>query len=255
MQISETLLSLRNARGLSQEALAEALDVSRQAVSKWETGAALPDVDKIIQLSEFYGVTTDYILKNKSDDRTEASAHDAPPAADGQPGAGPSAPSGGAAAAVRSTEAAGVFVRVWPILCLAVSAAVALLFCILWFMRGLWFASTFAHAGFVAAAGTIASAFGAVLFELGAVAVPALRRRRAFFYSYAVWALALLPCCAVSGIIDSVFSNWLSWRLENAFGWAAESVVRMGCVYLLPLILYGGACTSLRESLLEEQTL
>ena len=41
MQISETLLALRTARGISQEALAEALDVSRQAVSKWETGVSL----------------------------------------------------------------------------------------------------------------------------------------------------------------------------------------------------------------------
>ena len=66
MNIPETLYRLRTARGMSQEALADALGVSRQAVSKWETGAAVPDVDKIVQLSDFYGVTTDEILKGEA---------------------------------------------------------------------------------------------------------------------------------------------------------------------------------------------
>lgn len=54
---------LRKEKGLSQEALAEALHVSRQAVSKWENGLAEPEVDKIILMSDFFGVTTDYLLK------------------------------------------------------------------------------------------------------------------------------------------------------------------------------------------------
>jgi len=63
MTFGEKLVQLRRARGLSQEALAEAVGVSRQAVSKWELGTAAPEVDKILALAEFYGVTTDYLLR------------------------------------------------------------------------------------------------------------------------------------------------------------------------------------------------
>ncbi|MBO4494340.1 MAG: helix-turn-helix transcriptional regulator [Clostridiales bacterium] len=63
MNISDRILSLRKAKGMSQEQLAEAVGVSRQAVSKWESEQAMPDMDKVVLLSEIFGVTTDYILK------------------------------------------------------------------------------------------------------------------------------------------------------------------------------------------------
>lgn len=63
MNIAERILELRKKAGISQEQLAEAVGVSRQAVSKWESGNALPDIDKIILLSDYFRVTTDYILK------------------------------------------------------------------------------------------------------------------------------------------------------------------------------------------------
>ena len=49
---------------LTQEQLAEALGVSRQAVSKWEAEQSVPDIDKIISICDYFGVTTDYILRN-----------------------------------------------------------------------------------------------------------------------------------------------------------------------------------------------
>ena len=64
MSISEKISFLRKEKNLSQEAFAEALGVSRQSVSKWESGAALPDTDKIIAMSELFGVSTDYLLKD-----------------------------------------------------------------------------------------------------------------------------------------------------------------------------------------------
>lgn len=64
MILSEKILMLRNQSGWSQEELAEQLKVSRQSVSKWEIGASIPDLDKIILLSEIFGVTTDYLLKD-----------------------------------------------------------------------------------------------------------------------------------------------------------------------------------------------
>lgn len=67
MNFSDKLISLRKKSGWSQEELAEKLDVSRQSVSKWEGGQSLPDISKIIALSQLFGVTTDYLLKEEAD--------------------------------------------------------------------------------------------------------------------------------------------------------------------------------------------
>ncbi len=67
MILSEKLLVLRTRAGLSQEELAEKLNVSRQSVSKWETNA-IPNIDKILDIAAFYGVSTDYLLKDDMED-------------------------------------------------------------------------------------------------------------------------------------------------------------------------------------------
>lgn len=66
MSFSEKLRSLRKERGLSQEQLAELLDVSRQSVSKWESGQTFPEIDKLIILSDVFKVTIDDLLKGQS---------------------------------------------------------------------------------------------------------------------------------------------------------------------------------------------
>lgn len=63
MTVGERIQQLRKAAGLSQEQLAEQLDVSRQSVSKWELNDAAPEISKIIALSELFGVSTDELLK------------------------------------------------------------------------------------------------------------------------------------------------------------------------------------------------
>lgn len=68
MSLAERILALRKARNLSQEELAEQIGVSRQAVGKWESGQSLPDLDKVIALSEFFGVSCDYLLKGFAPD-------------------------------------------------------------------------------------------------------------------------------------------------------------------------------------------
>lgn len=70
MNFGEKLQYLRKTKGLSQEQLAAQAAVSRQAVSKWELGAAMPDIGNILQISKLFGVTTDYLL----DDGIEAVA-------------------------------------------------------------------------------------------------------------------------------------------------------------------------------------
>ena len=63
MALSEKLYELRKKSGLSQEQLAEQLGVSRQAVSKWESGKAVPESDTLISISQYFNVTLDYLMK------------------------------------------------------------------------------------------------------------------------------------------------------------------------------------------------
>lgn len=65
--LQETIYTLRKKSGLSQEQLAEVLEVSRQSVSKWESGLSVPDMEKIVAMSKFFGVTTDYLLLGQGD--------------------------------------------------------------------------------------------------------------------------------------------------------------------------------------------
>ena len=69
MRLGEKIQVLRKQRDISQEQLAERLSVSRQAISKWETGESLPDVENILQLSNIFDVTTDYLLKTYYDEQ------------------------------------------------------------------------------------------------------------------------------------------------------------------------------------------
>ena len=67
MILADKLIELRKKNGWSQEELAEQLGVSRQSVSKWESGASIPDLDKILKLSALFGVSTDFLLKDSAE--------------------------------------------------------------------------------------------------------------------------------------------------------------------------------------------
>jgi transcriptional regulator with XRE-family HTH domain len=71
MPLSQKIQTLRKERNLTQEALADQLNVSRQALSKWELGVSTPEADKIVQLSEFFNVSTDYLLKETIKENTK----------------------------------------------------------------------------------------------------------------------------------------------------------------------------------------
>lgn len=65
MTVGERLLKLRKEKNMSQEELANVLDVSRQTVSKWETGESMPDFNKICPLCEYFGITSDELITGK----------------------------------------------------------------------------------------------------------------------------------------------------------------------------------------------
>ncbi len=67
MELKEKLVALRKEKGLTQLAVAEKLDVSRQAISRWESGITLPSTDNLKSLSALYGVPVDYLLNSDAE--------------------------------------------------------------------------------------------------------------------------------------------------------------------------------------------
>ena len=65
MSLAEKMTELRKKNGWSQEELAEQLDVSRQSISKWESAQSTPDMNRILKMSDIFGVSTDYLLKDE----------------------------------------------------------------------------------------------------------------------------------------------------------------------------------------------
>ena len=77
MILADKIIELRKKNGWSQEELAEKLGVSRQAVSKWEGAQSVPDIQRILEMSRLFGVSTDYLLKDDMDYGSEALAESA----------------------------------------------------------------------------------------------------------------------------------------------------------------------------------
>lgn len=71
MKFEKKLMALRKKRGMSQEELADQLGVSRQAVSRWELGATLPDAPNLLKLSDLFGVSVDYLLRDDYEEEQE----------------------------------------------------------------------------------------------------------------------------------------------------------------------------------------
>ena len=169
MPLSEKIAALRKRAGLSQEQLSEALGVSRQAVSKWESGGAMPELDKIVQLSRVLGVSTDALLLDELDCFSSI-----PPELTGSARPFPvSQGSGTGRAAAFGLMLAGLLCAV-----LGWREYQALLpVCI----------------------GLVLQIAGCVVYEALAAPIPAARCR---FYALAVWLLAPVPCAFA---VDAVF--------------------------------------------------
>ena len=78
MILADKIAELRKKNGWSQEELAGQLGVSRQSVSKWESVSSIPDLDKILKMSEIFSVSTDYLLKDSNEPEDEIFTHAAP---------------------------------------------------------------------------------------------------------------------------------------------------------------------------------
>ena len=68
MILADKIIQLRKKSGWSQEELAQQLNVTRQSVSKWESGQSVPDLERVLQMSRLFGVSTDYLLKDEMEE-------------------------------------------------------------------------------------------------------------------------------------------------------------------------------------------
>lgn len=118
MTMGQRIVRLRTQAGLSQDALAEQLGVSRQSVSKWETDGSVPDLDRLVKLSKVFGVTLDELVKGETGLFPEPEAH----------GASASAPEGSQPAAAPAAELLRLHrQKLAGILLMVISLAVTLL--------------------------------------------------------------------------------------------------------------------------------
>ena len=112
MPLADKIIELRKKQGWSQIDLADRLGVSRQSVSKWEMAQAVPELDKIIKMSELFAVTTDYLLKDGAAPEPAAGSAppppppQEPPRTEAEPGPGPETETPPAAQKPRR--------RIWP---------------------------------------------------------------------------------------------------------------------------------------------
>lgn len=81
MNLGEKITQLRKQKGLSQDALAHELNVSRQSISKWETGASVPELDKLVALSDLFQISLDELVRDTAPPQTPPAPEAAPPSA------------------------------------------------------------------------------------------------------------------------------------------------------------------------------
>lgn len=147
MNLGETICRLRTQAGLSQSDLADALEVSRQSVSKWETNASVPDLDRLVKMSEFFHVSLDELVKGSTEPEAASPSESGPSIA--SPQAVPAVPE--PADVPRRTRARSVGIgllcaaAVVAVLCIALFGLFGALFALPLFVPGLICAAARRH--------------------------------------------------------------------------------------------------------------
>lgn len=166
MKLGEKLQQLRRRSGLSQEDLALQLGVTRQAVSKWETGETMPDTGNVIQLCDLFSVSADYLLRD-GEERAPASS----PAKED-----------------RGQQRLHASVVGGLALC-----AIGLITALSWLLDR--------RADWLPLQGLLTQVMGVFLFELMGALYGGSRRRRLRFYAGACWLLAPIPLAALCRLV------------------------------------------------------
>lgn len=209
MTMADRIQALRKAKGISQEELADQIGVSRQAVSKWESEQSSPDLEKVILLSDYFDVTTDYLLKGieKNSDFHEIK----------------NAAAGIFAVAATAVNFIGLVAAIMIWIETQTSAAVAV--------------------GFIFfAVGCMIYAVGQILGGILGGNRDAIKRR---FFLVNVWILLLMPITCLFNFIEGVkgrhwwiFSPFPQIRTMQSFVWVALCwLCYIGCCVAIDMII------------------
>jgi Predicted transcriptional regulators len=170
MNIADRIQHLRKTKGISQEELADKIGISRQAVSKWESAQSLPDIDKIIIMSDYFEVTTDYLLKGIESKKEEVTE--------------------------RKPDA-GIFTIVGTALnFIGLIAAI-----MIWKEKQV--ASSVAVGFIIMSVGCMSYAFGQILGDMQSKA-----KAKKYFFLINVWLLLLMPLSICFNLLDGFFGGY-----------------------------------------------
>ena len=205
MTFGEKLQQLRRERGWSQEELAAHIPISRQAISKWESGAAMPDTENVVAISRLFGVSTDYLLHDDY-----AGDQDIP--------------------AVKDREASLKKRHSWEMVMMVLIGIQALAF--FWQLAG----SLIYQNHLIPLLGMTAHIMTIIGFEAafrylqkGLEADGEVLSYRRTFYRISIWLVSLFPCVAVTRVFWSFYPRPYSWIAER----------------LSPLLLYLPLCIAI----------
>ena len=184
MNLADRIQRLRKSRGISQEELADRIGVSRQAVSKWESGQTSPDLEKIVLLSDYFEVTTDYLLKGVSPGQPAPTRAEQTRAGQDQ-----NAPDQTAPAQIASARAVPD-VRIFVMAGSAVNFTGLIAAVMIWYER---------QTAAATAAGLILMVAGCVVYGTGILRADGETKGRAkkTFWSVNVWILPFIPLSMV----------------------------------------------------------
>lgn len=168
MTLADRIQSLRKAKGISQEELAEKIGVSRQAISKWESEQSNPDLSKIIVLSDYFEVTTDYLLK-------------------------------GIELPAEQMEKRKIDARIFSVVGTVLNFIGLVLAIIMW--KEIQRSSA-------VAVGLICMAIGCLIFFIGQIVGEKSKEGRNIFWPINVWFLALMPISCAFNMVQGTFGGF-----------------------------------------------
>ena len=171
MNISDRIQHLRKVKGLSQEELAHQIGVSRQSVSKWESEQTLPDIEKIILLSDYFEVTTDYLLKGIEMSSCESTSTDEKPN--------------------------GV---IFTIVATAINAFGLIVCAMIWYEQ---------QTAIATLTGLILIVFGCMIYGIGTVIADQTTQMKAkhLFWSINIWILTFIPLSMIYNILTGGYGT------------------------------------------------
>lgn len=221
MNLADRIQQLRKSRGISQEELADRIGVSRQAVSKWESGQTSPDLEKIVLLSDYFEVTTDYLLKGVSPGPAQTvQAQTVPtqiePAQTGPAQTGPG-------------------VQIFTIAGSALNLTGLIAAAMIWYER---------QTAAATAAGLILMVAGCVVYGIGILRAGGEEKRRGkkTFWSVNVWILPFIPLSMVYNILFGGFGTApypiLTGPVSGFVGFALFWIVYIGIGTAVELALH-----------------